>query len=120
QRLIQIERRRSRTPPPPRPSQPPQASGISPFWILRTLGKCWGSSALKEMVFAELKNRNNSPAQFEALLEPLLTAEFAPARDFAASRLTRRCLRVANHRPYAFAAATQLAAHSAGSCWPSI
>jgi hypothetical protein len=72
------------------------------------------------MVFAELKNRNNSPAQFEALLEPLLTAEFAPARDFAASRLTGRRLRSADHRPYAFAAATQLAAHSAGSCWPLI
>ena len=54
------------------------------------------------MAFAELKNRNNSPAQFEALLEPLLTAEFAPARDFAASQLTGRRLRNANHRPYAF------------------
>jgi hypothetical protein len=108
------------TTPPPQPSQPPQASGISPFWILRTLGKCWGSSALKEMVFAELKNRNNSLAQFESLLEPLLTADFAPARDFAAVRLTTRRLRSTNHRPYAFAAATQLAAHSSGSCWPLI
>jgi hypothetical protein len=31
---------------------------------------------LKEVVFAELKNRNNSPAQCEALLEPLLKADF--------------------------------------------
>ena len=122
--LIRNERRRSRIPPPPQPSQPPEtsgispSSGISPFWIIRTLGECWRSIALKEMAFAELKNRNNSPAQFEALLEPLLTAEFAPARDFAASQLTGRRLRNANHRPYAFAAATQLAAHSAGSCWP--
>jgi predicted NACHT family NTPase len=122
--LIRTERRRSRIPPPPQLSQPPQtsgispSSGISPFWILRTLGECWRSTALKEMVFAELKNRNNSPAQFEALLEPLLTAQFAPARDFAASRLTRRRLRSANHRPYAFAAATQLAAHPAGPDWP--
>jgi hypothetical protein len=122
--LIRNERRRSRIPPPPQPAQPPQttgispSAGISPFWIIRTLGKCWTSTALKDMVFAELKNRNNSPAQFEALLEPLLTAEFAPAQDFAVSRLTGRRLRNANQRPYAFAAATQLATHSAGSCWP--
>jgi hypothetical protein len=72
------------------------------------------------MVFAELKNRTNSPAQFEALLEPLLQAEFTPARDFAASRLTTRRLRGTNSRPYGFAAATLLAAHSAGSSWPLI
>ena len=119
QRLIRIERRRSRIPPPPQPSQP-QASAISPFWILRTLGECWGNTALKEIIFAELKNRNNSAAQFESLLEPLLRADFVPARDFAASRLTARRLRSADHRPYAFAAATQLAAHSASSCWPLI
>ena len=112
--LIRTERRRSRAQPPP------QSPEIRPFWLLRTLAECWSSTPLKETVFAELKNRNNSPAQFEALLEPLLRAEFAPARDFATGRLTGRRLRVANHRPYAFAAATQLAAHSAGSCWPSI
>jgi len=72
------------------------------------------------MVFAELRNRNNSPAQCEALLEPLLTAEFAPARDFAIGLLTGRRLRSANGRPYAFAAATQLMAHSAAQCWPLI
>jgi hypothetical protein len=117
--LLRAERRRTRARPAPQPPQPPQPE-ISPFWILRTLGKCWKSTAVKEIVFAELKNRTNSPAQFEALLEPLLKAEFAPARDFAASRLTTRRLRNANNRPYGFAAATLLAAHSAGSCWPLI
>jgi hypothetical protein len=48
------------------------------------------------------------------LLEPLLDAEFAPARDFATSRLTARRRRTPNHRPFAFAAATQLAAHFPG------
>lgn len=124
--LIRTERRRSRAQPPPQPSQPPQtsglspSSGISPFWILRTLAQCWSSTPLKETVFAELKNPNNSPAQFESILEPLLTAQFAPARDFAASRLTARRLRAARHRPYAFAAAARLTAHSPGSSWPSI
>ena len=113
--LIRAERRRSRAQPPPQ-SRP----GISPFWILRTLNECWASPALKEMVFAELKNRNNSPAQCEVLLEPLLTAEFAPARDFAIGLLTGRRVRSANGRPYAFAAATQLMAHCAAQCWPLI
>ena len=116
--LIRAERRRARAQPPPQPPHPAAAAGISPFWILQTLRKCWGSIHLKEMVLAELKNRTNSPAQFEALLAPLLEADFAPARDFAASRLTARRLRSENHRPYAFAAAAQLAAHRAGSCWP--
>ena len=93
-------------------------SGDKPILDHPHAGRVLEDTALKDMLFAELKNRNNSPAQFEALLEPLLKAEFAPARDFAASRMTGRRLRNANHRPYAFSAATQLAAHSAGSCWP--
>src|SRR5262249_24424413 len=118
--LIRAERRRSPAQPPPQSPQPAPSAVISPFWILRTLRKCWGSKALKEMVFAELKNHTNSPAQFESLLEPLLEAEFAPARYFAASRLTARRLRTPNHRPFGFAAATQLAAHSLALCWPLI
>lgn len=118
--LIRTERRRARAQPPPQPPQPASSASMSPFWILRTLRKCWGSTALKEMVFAEVKNRTNSPAQFESLLEPLLDAEFAPARHFAASRLTPYRLCTPNHRPFAFAAATQLAAHSSAFCWPLI
>jgi hypothetical protein len=118
--LIRAERRRARAQPPPQPPHPALSAAISPFWILRTLHKCWGSAALKEMVFAELKNRTNSPAQFESLLEPLLNAEFAPARDLAASRLTPYRLRTPDHRPFGFAAATQLAAHSPAFCWPLI
>jgi predicted NACHT family NTPase len=116
--LIRAERRRGRAHPPPAQSAPSPA--ITPFWMLRTLRKCWESTALKEMVFAELKNRTNSAAQFESLLEPLLDADFAPARDFAASRLTDRRLRIPSHRSFAFAAATQLAAHSPALCWPLI
>jgi hypothetical protein len=118
--LIRAERRRARAQPPPQPPQPAPSAAIRPFWILRTLRKCWGSTVLKEMVFAELKNRTNSPAQFESLLEPLLEAEFAPARDFVANRLTARRLSTPNHLPFAFAAATQLTVHSSAFCWPLI
>jgi hypothetical protein len=72
------------------------------------------------MTFAELRNRNNSPAQCEALLEPLLKADFVPARDFAIGLLTGRNLRSESRRGYAFAAATQLLAHFAAQCWPLI
>jgi hypothetical protein len=112
--LIRAERRRSRAHPP---SQSPQ---IGPFWILRTLDACWNSETLKEMVFTELKNRNNSPAQCEALLEPLLKAGFPPARNFAIRLLNGRRLRRANGRSYALVAAAQLLAYSAAQCWPLI
>jgi hypothetical protein len=59
QRLIRAERRRSR-------AQPNQTPGATPFTILHTLDQCWHSLALKEVVYAEIKNRNNSPAQCEA------------------------------------------------------
>jgi len=117
--LLRAERRRIRARPAPQPPQPSQPE-ISPFRILRTLDKCWRSTALKEVVFAELKNRNNSPAQCEALLGPLLEACFEPARNFAIGLLTRRNLHSVNKRPYALAAATQLLAHPAARCWPQI
>src|SRR5712671_1937501 len=105
QRLIRIERRRSR-------AQPPQVSGGIPFFILRTLDECWGSVALREVVYAELKNRNNSPAQLEALLECLLKASFEPARNLALRLFSPRRLQTAKGRAYAMAAATQLLVHT--------
>jgi hypothetical protein len=111
-RLIRIERRRARAQPEP--------NQITPFFILRTLDKCWGNSSLQDVIYAELRNRNNSPAQYEALLEPLLRAGYEPAREFAKRRLTARNLREARFRPDALAAATQLLIHYAAMSWPIV
>jgi hypothetical protein len=113
QRLIRIERRRSR-------AQPPQVSGGIPFFILRTLHECWGSVALREVVYAELKNRHNSPAQLEALLECLLKASFEPARNLALRLFSPKRLQTAKGRAYAMAAATQLLVHDSVRSWPKI
>jgi hypothetical protein len=114
QRLIRSERRLARAQPQPQPAQ------ILPFLILRTLDKCWDSSALKEVIYTELNNRNNSPAQCEALLEPLLKASFEPAREFATHLLTMRRVRAARPRPYAQVAATQLLVYCTAQSWPVV
>jgi hypothetical protein len=114
QRLIRGGRRRDRA------QSQPQPPGMIPFLILRTLDECWSSPTLQNVVYTELKNRKNSPAQCEALLEPLLRVGFAPAREFAMRLLTTRRRRAVHLRSYAQAAATQLLVHCAAQCWPVI
>jgi hypothetical protein len=114
QRLIRAERRRNRA----QPQTPP--AGPIPFFVLRTLDECWSSKALKEVVHAELKNRNNSPAECEALLEPLLTADFEPAHDFARHLLTGRHRSTGSRWPFVLVAATQLLAHSPVQSWSAV
>ena len=112
QQLIRLERRRSRT-------QSNQTT-ITPFFILRTLDQCWHSPALKEVVYAELKNRNNSPAQCEALLGCLLKASYEPACEFALRLFTPSRIRTANGRSRALAAAAHLLIYNASRSWTTI
>ena len=65
------------------PNNPDKAQQLVPFFILRRIAKCWGCSTLKDAVFAELQSPGNSPAQFRAMLEPLLEAGYDPARGHA-------------------------------------
>jgi hypothetical protein len=116
-RLIRGERRRTRA--QAQTSQPKPIAGVS-FLVLRTLDECWGNKTLREVVYSELKNRNNSPAQCEALLEPLLRAGYEPARDFAAHLLTNVCRGTSSRQLYLLAVATQLLAHCATRSWPAV
>jgi len=94
----------------------PAVPGASLF-VLRELEGCWDSAPLKEAVFEELCDEANSVDQFSAILEVLLAAQFAPARDHAITVLERDH---SQRRPYALAAASGLVRHFARDAWPAI
>jgi hypothetical protein len=94
----------------------PTMPGAS-FFVLRELEGCWDSPPLKEAVFEELRDEANSVDQFSAVLEALLAAQFAPARDLAIKVLERDH---SKRRPYALAAASGLARYFARDAWPVI
>ena len=80
QGLIRAERAKA-------PKDSEKAQELTSFFILLRIAKCWGSSAIRAVVFAELQDPENSPSQFQALLEPLLEAGFDPAREYAITTL---------------------------------
>jgi hypothetical protein len=88
-----------------------------PFLFLQRIEKCWVNQSLKNLVFKEMKLSKNSPAQFGALLEPLLEADFEPARSYAIQVLTDRRPR---RRRYVLAAAELLASHCPQHSWSNI
>jgi hypothetical protein len=87
------------------------------FYFLRELEGCWKSESLKNGILAELNDETNSEDQFRTLLEVLLTAGFAPARDYAINILAQDG---AGMGPNALVAATALTVHCASDAWPSI
>ena len=99
------------------PKDPDAGQHLTPFFVLLRIAKCWGNSAIRAAVFAELKDPENSPSQFEALLAPLLEAGFDPAREYAIATL-------ADPRPerrgYVLAAAFGLANFYAIHAWPEV
>ena len=109
QKLIQAERAKA-------PKNPDKAQQLVPFYVLRRIEKCWGNSAIKEIVFAELQSPENSPWQFQALLEPLLEAGFDPA-ELAIATLAETG---PERRGFVLAAAFGLASFSAIHVWPKI
>jgi hypothetical protein len=97
-------------------SDAPRPAGTS-FFILRELEGCWNSEPLKAGIFEELRDDANSEDQFGTILEALLTAQFAPARDHAMGFLA------ADHAQagkYAMEAAVVLTRHCAAEAWPTI
>jgi hypothetical protein len=94
----------------------PQVPGAS-FFVLRELDNCWNSEPLKMGIFNELRNDTNSEDQFGAILEPLLAAQFAPARVYAIDLLATVD---AKHGRYSLEAAVALARHNAAEAWPTI
>ena len=79
--------------------------------------KMLGRFTLKDVVFVELQDPDNSSAQFQALLEPLLEADFAPARDYAIGLLTEAR---PERRDYVLAVALGLAQFCAFHVWTDI
>jgi hypothetical protein len=109
-KIIQAERRRQ--------SKATDKSQIVPggsFFIIRLLEGCWDNEALKEGVFAELKNRNNSTDQFACILDVLLDAEFLPAHAAALGYVKR-----GPKEPRAMPSAISLAVHKPGRGWAEI
>ena len=91
----------------------PAPPGTS-FLVLRDLEGCWNSEVLQSGIFAELQDDANSEDQFVAILDVLLAAKHAPAREFAIARLESA------GKPYAMAAAVALAMHCPAETWPAI
>jgi len=110
QQLIRHERRQIRK----------QANAISAFFLLRELRDAWGVPELQRVVFAELNNRNNSPVQFESLLDPLLQSGFAPAQALAKGMLRAPSRATAARRPYTLAAAVGWLSTHPCNAWPQI
>ena len=54
-----------------------------PFFILRDLDGCWHHAPLKDAILDELRNPDNTPAEYAAFLEALLEAGDEPALDHA-------------------------------------
>ena len=63
-----------------------QIPGTS-FFVLRQLEGCWHSGLLNAGIFEELQDDANSEDQFGVILEALLAARFAPARDYTITLL---------------------------------
>jgi hypothetical protein len=66
----------------------PQQSAGSPFFILRELAGCWADERLKTALFAEMQEPGLKPAEYCAILEPLVEAGYEPAIEHAVSRLS--------------------------------
>jgi hypothetical protein len=108
--IIRLERERIRAPgatPQPGP----------PFFILRDLDGCWHNAPLKDAIFDELRNPDNTPDEYAAFLEALLEAGVEPALDHALGLL-------ADSRPAArarnLAIADVLLRHAAVRSWPAL
>jgi hypothetical protein len=74
--IIRLERERMRGPgatPTPEPS----------FFILRDLDGCWHSALLRDAICEELRNPDNTPAEYAAFLDALLKAGVESALDHA-------------------------------------
>ncbi len=87
------------------------------FFILRDLEGCWDNPALKQGVFEELKENNNSTEQFASLLDALLIADFDPAREYAIETLEEPD---APSGTYTLVAAEALARRCAARTWPTL
>jgi hypothetical protein len=64
-----------------------QQSTGSPFFILRELSGCWADERLTTALIDVMHEPGLTPAEYCAILEPLVEAEYGPAIAHAVSRL---------------------------------
>jgi hypothetical protein len=55
----------------------------SPYHILHDLAGCWQNDTLRDAIFEELRDQENTPAEVASFLDALLCASFEPALDHA-------------------------------------
>ena len=74
--IIRLERERMRAPG----AAPPVGS---PFFILNDLDGCWRNDLLRDAISDELRNPDNTPAEYASFLDALLEAGVESALDHA-------------------------------------
>jgi hypothetical protein len=87
----------------------------SPFFILNDLNGCWHISHLRDAISDELRNTDNTPAEYAAFLDALLEAGVESAFDHAFAILADSTPRARN-----IALAEVLLRRAAVRSWPSL
>jgi len=72
----------------------------SPYHILHDLDECWHNEMLRDAIFEELRDPENTPAEYASFLDALLRAGFEPALDHALGLLAN-CDASKHDRDYA-------------------
>ena len=81
--LISMDKDRTRA-----STEPPMPNGLPSLFILRDLEGCWVDQGLKDAVFEEMQASDLSPAEYAALLDALLKANYEPAAEHAVARIS--------------------------------
>jgi hypothetical protein len=102
-----------------RGSEASPTEGMTPFHVLRQFNPEVGNEALTAGLLLELADEANTPQQFAALLDTLLEAKVAAARDLAL-RLFEVWPCPPERRDRALAAAAALLEHDAVAAWPRL
>ncbi|WP_156971161.1 NACHT domain-containing protein [Beijerinckia mobilis] len=87
----------------------------SPFFILHDLDGCWNNGLLKDAIYDELRNPDNTPEEFTALLDTLLKAGVEQALDCAVDLLAELG---PSTRDRSLAIADVLLRRAAARAWP--
>jgi hypothetical protein len=82
-KMLRMEKERSRA-----FTEAPIPNAGPPFLVLRDLEGCWGDEGLKAAMFEEMKASDIRPAEYAALLDALLEADYEPAIEHGIARVS--------------------------------
>jgi hypothetical protein len=108
--IIRLERERMRA------ADATQTPG-PPFFILRDLDGCWLNASLSEAIYDEFRNPDNTPAEYAAFLDALLTVGHEPALTHALDLLAAS---QSATRARSLAIAQVLLRCAAARSWPTL